>query len=150
MPEAHGGFSPASRARGSLAHKLQGFVKGLWDGFAVILSMPGKGTWLMYTFCIWGCYFTQLYVAFYAFPFTEAVLAEHGTVVALVAFTLSSISMGVPSNGGIGPWQWAIMFALGIYGVDRTDAGALRQLGAWLPDTASDSSRHLHLCGNHA
>ena len=33
--------------------------------------------------------------------------------------------MGVPSNGGIGPWQWAVIFALSIYGVDSANAGAL-------------------------
>jgi hypothetical protein len=80
------------------------------------------------TFCIWGCYFSQLYVAFYAFPFTSEILAQHGILVALVAFVLSSISMGVPSNGGIGPWQWAIIFALGIYGLDKANAGAFANL----------------------
>lgn len=119
----------ASKAsEGSLLYKLQQFAKGLWEGFAVIVRMPGKGRWLFYTLCVWGCYFLQLYVAFYAFPFTAALLVQHGIIVALVAFTLSSIAMGVPSNGGIGPWQWAIMFALGIYGLGATDGGAFANL----------------------
>lgn len=121
-------FLSRPAAEGSLIYKVQQFVKGLWEGFAVILHMPGKGRWLLLTLCIWGCYFLQLYVAFYAFPFTAALLAEHGIVVALVAFTLSSIAMGVPSNGGIGPWQWAIMFALGIYGMGQIDSGAFANL----------------------
>jgi hypothetical protein len=25
--------------------------------------------------------------------------------------------MGVPSNGGIGPWQWSVIFGLSIYGM---------------------------------
>lgn len=121
-------FLTAKAKEGSIMQKVQNFVKGLWEGFAVVLKMPGKGPWLLYTLCIWGCYFLQLYVAFYAFPFTREVLASHGTIVALVAFTLSSIAMGVPSNGGIGPWQWAIMFALDIYGVSRVDSGAFANL----------------------
>ena len=36
--------------------------------------------------------------------------------------------MGVPSNGGIGPWQWAVIFALGIYGVGRAPASAFANL----------------------
>ena len=36
--------------------------------------------------------------------------------------------MGVPSNGGIGPWQWAVIFALGIYGLDGARAGAFANL----------------------
>ncbi|MDE6097540.1 MAG: flippase-like domain-containing protein [Muribaculaceae bacterium] len=108
--------------------KLQRQVRELWNGFAVIITMPGKGRWLLLTAAVWGCYFVQLYVAFYAFPFTEAVLRQHGILAALVAFVLSSISMGVPSNGGIGPWQWAIIFALGIYGLEQAPAAAFANL----------------------
>ena len=31
---------------------------------------------------------------------------------------VSSLSMGVPSNGGIGPWQWAVIFGLALYSSD--------------------------------
>lgn len=95
--------------------KVRGIIKGLWDGFAVIAVMPGKGMWLVWTVVLWGCYFTQLYVAFYAFPVTTQVVEQFGLTAVLVCFTLSSISMGVPSNGGIGPWQWAIIFGLSMY-----------------------------------
>lgn len=95
--------------------KVKGFVKGLWKGFAVIAVMPGKGTWLLLTVAIWGCYYLQLFVAFFAFPVTAEVVAKFGALAVLVCFVFSSISMGVPSNGGIGPWQWAIMFGLSMY-----------------------------------
>ncbi len=108
--------------------KAQNVVRELWQGFAVVATMPGKGRWLLLTVALWGCYFMQLYVAYYAFPFTRAVIAEHGMLAALVAFVLSSIAMGVPSNGGIGPWQWAVIFGLGIYGVDKAPAGAFANL----------------------
>lgn len=109
-------------------NKVQAAVKSLWQGFAVIVTMPGKGWWLLWTVAIWGCYFMQLYVAFFSFPFTTQVVADHGILAVLVAFVLSSISMGVPSNGGIGPWQWAVIFALGIYGLGETSAGAFANL----------------------
>lgn len=95
--------------------KLIAFGRGLWDGFIAILRMRGKGLWLLYTLGLWGCYFTSLYLAFHAFPATEQVLAERGVEVVLVCFVLSSLSMAVPSQGGIGPWQWAVMFGLGLY-----------------------------------
>ena len=90
--------------------------------------MPGKGKWLLLTLGIWTCYFLQLYVSFYAFPFTAALLAEYGVPAALVTFVLGSLAMGVPSNGGIGPWQWAVIFALGIYGLPKAEAGAFANL----------------------
>lgn len=97
--------------------KLAGMLRGLWDGFAVVVRMPGKGKWLLLTVALWGCYFLQLYIAFYAFPLTAQVVADYGVLAVLVCFVLSSISMGVPSNGGIGPWQWAIIFGLSFYTV---------------------------------
>lgn len=104
--------------------KIQLALRQLWQGFAVIVKMPGKGLWLLWTVCIWACYFTQFMLAFLAFPSTTAVIQNHGFTAVLVAFAMSSLSMGVPSNGGIGPWQWAVIFALGIYGVDSANAGA--------------------------
>lgn len=95
--------------------KIKSFCKGLWDGFAVIATMPGKGRWLLLTLCIWGCYFMQLFVAFFAFPATARVVADNGALAVMVCFVLSSIAMGVPSNGGLGPWQYAIVWGLGIY-----------------------------------
>lgn len=94
---------------------VTGLLKGIWEGFAVVLTMPGKGMWLLYTLLIWGCYFLQLYLAFFAFPVTAEVALLYGPTAVLVCFVLSSLSMAVPSNGGIGPWQWAIMFGLSMY-----------------------------------
>ena len=116
------------RSSNKVIIKIQNAVKELWQGFAVIVRMPGKGRWLLYTVGIWTCYFMQKYVSFYAFPFTEALLDSYGTQVALVTFVLGSISMGVPSNGGIGPWQWAVIFALGIYGLPHAQAVAFANL----------------------
>jgi len=115
------------RAGGPVA-RIQNALRGLWQGFAVVFRMPRRGEWLLWTVALWGSYFLTTYIAFFAFPFTRAVLADYGMLAALVTFVLSSISMGVPSNGGIGPWQWAVIFALSIYGVDRAGAGAYANL----------------------
>lgn len=108
--------------------KIQNFARGIWNGFAVIVRMPGKGKWLLYTVGLWGCYFVQLYVVFYAFGFTADILRHYGILAALVTFVLSSLSMGVPSNGGIGPWQWSVIFALSLYGLGRGEATAFANL----------------------
>lgn len=121
-------FFTRKPVEGSLVWKVRKFFKGLWDGFAVIAKMPGKGRWLLLTFAIWGCYYMQMYFAFYAFPFTAELLHTHGALAVLVVFVISSISMGVPSNGGIGPWQWAVILSLGIYGIDKVSAGAFANL----------------------
>ncbi len=116
------------KSGGKAGAKVRDALRNFWSGFAVVLHMPGTGRWLLLTVAIWGCYFMQLFVAFYAFPFTAELIHEHTALAVLVTFVLSSISMGVPSNGGIGPWQWAVIFALGIYGVDKAHAGAFANL----------------------
>ncbi len=112
-----------------IVNKIKDTVKGLWTGFAAIAKMKDKGRWLLLTAMLWGCYFVQQYVAFFAFPETTDAIAQYGIIVVLVSFVLSSISMGVPSNGGIGPWQFAVIFALyNLYGVDKTASVAFANL----------------------
>lgn len=108
--------------------KLKEMSLNVWKGIIVIVKMKGKLKFLIFTLCIWGCYYIQLYVAFYAFDFTRTLCVEKGMgggfIPCLVAFVLSSISMAVPSNGGLGPWNIAIMFALAIYGVSDAEGTA--------------------------
>lgn len=95
--------------------RFKEFGAGLWRGMSAVATMPGRGRWLVLTICIWGCYFLQLYVAFFAFPATAKVVADYGAGAVMMCFVLSSIAMVVPSNGGIGPWQYAVIFGLSIY-----------------------------------
>ena len=108
--------------------KIKEAALNMWQGIIVIVKMKGKWKFLLYTFCIWGCYYFQLYVAFYAFDFTRELCHTEGLAAGftpcLVAFVLSSISMAIPSNGGLGPWNIAIMFGLAIYGVSDPDGTA--------------------------
>ena len=113
-----------TRSTNHIIVKLQSIVHGLWDGLASIARMKGKWWFLLYTVLIWGCYYMQLYIASKAFSFT----AELGWLPILVLFVLSSIGMAVPSNGGLGPWQFGIIFGLTLYGV-----------GAFPPSTPYDA-----------
>jgi hypothetical protein len=104
--------------KSAFVQRLYSICADLWHGFAGIKAMPHKGVWLLLTFGIWGCYFTSMWMAFYSFEETGAYLASHGILPAFVTFVFGSLAMGVPSNGGIGPWQWAVMFAIThVYGI---------------------------------
>lgn len=98
--------------------KIREFCKGLWDGFSVVLTMNGRGRFLALTVALWTCYFLQFYVSLFAFPETALMAERHGAVAALFCFVVSSISMAVPSNGGIGPWQWAVIFGISLFSAD--------------------------------
>ena len=113
-----------STSQNKVIARLRGILHDLWDGFAAIAHMDGKWMFLLYTLLIWGCYFMQLYIASKAFTFTD----DLGVLPVLVLFVLSSLGMAVPSNGGLGPWQFAIIFGLSLYGV-----------GAFPPSTPYDA-----------
>ncbi|MDE5997679.1 MAG: flippase-like domain-containing protein [Muribaculaceae bacterium] len=112
----------------AVVERIKKWTTEIWKGFAITATMPGRWKFLFLTIAIWGCYFVQLYVAFYAFSFTRALCTEpglaFGLLPCLVAFVLSSIGMAVPSNGGLGPWNIAIMFGLAIYGIADTEGAA--------------------------
>lgn len=115
-----------------VVRKLKEMMLNVWQGFSVVVTMKGRWQFVGYTLCIWGCYYFQLYVAFYAFDFTRELCTAPGNfgglIPCLVAFVLSSISMAVPSNGGLGPWNLAIMFGLAIYGVTDAQGTAFSML----------------------
>ena len=115
----------------AVVKKLGGWLKELWQGFATVWRMKGRLKFLLLTFCIWGCYYFQLYVAFYAFDFTRELCRPEfafGLVPCLVAFVLSSIGMAIPSNGGLGPWNIAVMFGLAVYGISDEQGTAFSML----------------------
>lgn len=109
--------------RGGFALKIRGFCLRTWRGFTVIFKMPRKGEWLIYTLLIWGSYIGSMLASMLAFPPTAALVSLHGMQCVMVAFVFGSLSMAIPSNGGIGPWQFAVMLSLGsLYGLDSADA----------------------------
>lgn len=103
-------------------------ISRIWNGFKVIFFMKGRWNYLWLTLGIWICYFLETYLCFFAFPFTRELTAipgsGYGLVPGLVVFVFGSMSMAVPSNGGLGPWNIAVMYALMLYGVGQTEATA--------------------------
>lgn len=100
----------------------------LWQGFASLFHMRHTWLYVWLTIGIWVCYFLNTYLCFFAFPFTRALVDEPGMawglLPGLVVFVFGSCSMIVPSNGGLGPWNMAVMFALTLYGIGQSDAAA--------------------------
>lgn len=115
--------------------KTLGWVKSLddnlnriWDGFKVIFTMKKWWLYLILTLGIWVCYFFQTYSVFMAFPFTKSLITDPhmaaGFIPGIVVFVFGSMSMAIPSNGGLGPWNLAVMFALSLFGISKTEGTA--------------------------
>lgn len=109
-------------------------LKRIWAGFSVLFTMKGKVAYAFLTLGIWTCYFLETYCCFFAFSFTRELIhapgMAWGLLPGLVVFVFGSFSMAVPSNGGLGPWNIAVMYALMLYGVSHNDAAAY-SIVAW-------------------
>lgn len=103
-------------------------VSRMWNGFKVLFFMKGRWAYLWLTIGIWVCYFLETYCCFFAFPFTRELIYgpgnAFGLIPGLVVFVFGSVSMAVPSNGGLGPWNVAVSYALMLYGISSTDSVA--------------------------
>lgn len=107
----------------NLIARIRSLLRNVWTGFVSIFHMHHAGLWLLLTTGIWAGYFVSTWCSFLAFDATATLLATDGIVAALVTFVFGSWAMAVPSNGGIGPWQMAVILALsGIYGMAQGPA----------------------------
>ena len=104
----------------TLVQKVKGMLKNVWEGMRTIWLMDHKWRFFVQTLLIWGGYFCYFYITFYAFDFTENL----GITVGLITFTMSSIGVAVPVQGGIGPWHFMVIATLVCFGVNENDAAA--------------------------
>lgn len=113
------------RAKGKITLKIQTFCLNILQGLMAIFHMKGAWKWGLLTVLLWCSYYASMVCCFMAFGFTREMLTTHGLVAPLVCYVLASVAMGIPSNGGIGPYQAAAVFALGFFVVDLDTEMAL-------------------------
>ena len=111
----------ADRAIEAICNNIneEGIVLNVWEGILSLRHVKNIPLFILYTFLIWFCYFMQFYVAFYCFDFT----ADLGILAGLVMFVGGSFAVIVPTPNGAGPWHFAVISMMMLYGVDATNAG---------------------------
>ena len=102
----------------SAVKKGKGIVLNVWEGIRSLWKMKHKVRFLIQTILIWGGYFLYFYVTFYAFECTR----DLGPRIGLIAFTMSSLGVAVPVQGGIGVWHFMVISTLLCFGVPHNDA----------------------------
>ena len=103
----------------ALFAKLKGILQNIWQGIIALKDIKQIPLYVCYTIGIWGCYFLEFYLAFYAFEFS----AQLGITAGLVMFVVGTLAVIVPTPNGAGPWHFAIMTMMMLYGVGKEDAG---------------------------
>ena len=103
----------------ALFAKLKGILANVWQGIAALKDIRNVPLYIMYSIGIWLSYFLEFYVAFYAFGFSAGL----GVLAALVMFVVGTFAVLVPTPNGAGPWHFAVMTMMMLYGVGKEDAG---------------------------
>ncbi len=105
--------------RFSIFTRVKGIFNDIWQGCLSIKYIEKKYIFILYTIGIWLCYFLQFYVTFYSFDFTS----DLGLMPGLVMFVVGSIAVIVPTPNGAGPWHFAIITMMMMYGISKDNAG---------------------------
>lgn len=103
-----------------LAERLQTTWKGFLDGLMSVRNCASPGLFLFYTVLIWTCYFLHFFLTFFCFEFTE----DLGLVAGLSMFVGGTLAVVVPTPNGAGPWHFAVITLMMLYGVGDQQASA--------------------------
>ena len=103
----------------SFFEKVKGMVINLFEGIISLRNVQRMPLYLLYTLLIWVCYFFHFYLTFYCFDFTD----DLGLLAGLVMFVAGTLAVIVPTPNGAGPWHFAVITMMMLYGVNVTDAG---------------------------
>lgn len=102
----------------SVFEKVKGAMRNVVEGISSLAAVRNKPLFLFYTLAIWICYFLHFFYTFYCFPFTGHLSLEAG----LVMFVGGTFAVIVPTPNGAGPWHFAIITMMMLYGISDTDA----------------------------
>ena len=102
----------------SFYEKVKGVVRSVWEGVMSLRQVDHIGLFAFYTVAIWVCYFLHFYLTFFCFGFTESLSLLAG----LVMFVGGTFAVIVPTPNGAGPWHFAVITMMMLYGVSDADA----------------------------
>ena len=102
----------------SFFERVKGIALDVWQGILSLRHVRNIPLYLLYTLLLWICYFLHFYLTFFCFPFTE----ELGFQAGLVMFVAGTFAVIVPTPNGAGPWHFAVITMMMLYGVSDTDA----------------------------
>lgn len=102
----------------SFFERVKGIALDVWQGVLSLRKVHNMPLFLLYTIGIWLCYYFHFYLTFFCFGFTEQLSLLAG----LVMFVGGTFAVLVPTPNGAGPWHFAIITMMVLYGVNAADA----------------------------
>ena len=102
----------------SIWKRIRSFISRFVEGLLSLRRMKNGWLFVIETVGIWFCYFMQFYLCFFCFSFSAGLSLAAG----LLLFVAGSIAVVVPTPNGAGPWHFAVISIMVIYGLSTTDA----------------------------
>ena len=97
--------------------KIKELMRGIAKGIQSAYRIRNFGLFIASNFLIFGMYFLQTYVMFFALNSTSSL----GLTDTLFILVLSALSFIVPVQGAIGAYHWIISVGLTIFGLTREE-----------------------------
>jgi len=104
-------------AKISILRKIKNLIRGVGKGIQSAYRMKNFGMFLFLGFLVFGLYFLQTWVMFFALKSTSSL----GLGDALFIMVLSAIAIIIPVQGGIGTYHWIVSMGLTIFGLTREE-----------------------------
>lgn len=98
--------------------KLKSTLMSVLEGWKTVNTMDQKWLFHLLTVAIWGSYFLQFYLTFFAFSFTKDLTVAEG----LLTFVMCSIGVLAPVQAGIGAWHFMVIYSFVAFGIAEADA----------------------------
>ena len=98
--------------------RIKSFISNFVVGITSLARMKNGWLFILETVGIWFCYFMQFYLCFFCFGFSSDLSLLAG----LLLFVAGSVAVVVPTPNGAGPWHFAIISIMVLYGVSSTNA----------------------------
>ena len=102
----------------SFFEKVKKVSLNIWEGVMSLRRVGNMPLFVFYTAGIWLCYLLHFYLTFFCFGFTEHL----GILAGLVMFVGGTFAVVVPTPNGAGPWHFAVITMMMLYGVSDDDA----------------------------
>ena len=101
-----------------LPRKVRALVLGIWKGVLSVGKVSNPPLFVLYTILIWMCYLLHFYLTFFCFDFSS----DLGLLAGLVMFVGGTFAVIVPTPNGAGPWHFAVITMMMLYGISASDA----------------------------
>ena len=101
----------------SFLKKIRDLMQGIVQGIKSVYHVRNIAWFVALNFLIYGMYFMQTYVMFFALESTSALGVGDG----LFVLVLSAFALILPVQGGIGAYHWFVSMGMTIFGIARED-----------------------------